>query len=71
MPETPASSGRSPSPHHAEAFCEGIPNRWGWQCLTCDAEAYTATLALAEAGVERHERETTPASTPSAKESSS
>lgn len=51
------SEGRSTSSHHAEAFCEGIPNRWGWQCLTCGAEAYTATFALAEAAVDQHERE--------------
>ena len=53
--------GRFPLAHHAEAFCEGIPNRWGWQCLTCGAEAYMGTLELAEAAVDEHERVTAPA----------
>lgn len=44
--------------HHAEPFLED--GRWGWQCLTpgCRAEEFVASLAEAERGAERHEKET-------------
>ena len=46
--------------HHVEAFRQGYePDvKWGWQCLTCDDEGFTATLAEAEHAVEAHENAT-------------
>jgi hypothetical protein len=44
--------------HHAEAFRQGYEQygtlRWGWHCLTCNAEQYVPTLQAAEEGAAAH-----------------